>query len=94
MSSGGGEQPRWRRDGTALLPDRHHADGRADIARSRPPGGPSRALFAVARGSGALGRNDYAVAPDGQRFLLIEGGRETAASAVVIMHWASRVAPR
>jgi hypothetical protein len=58
------------------------------------PAGPSRALFAVARGSGTAGRNDYAVSPDGQRFLLIEGGRETAASAVVIMHWASRLAQR
>ena len=58
------------------------------------PAGPSRALFAIARGSGTPGRNDYAVSPDGQRFLLIEGGRETAASAVVIMHWASGLAQR
>jgi hypothetical protein len=67
----------------------------ASISRDADrPAGPSRALFAVARGSGALGRNDYAVSPDGQRFLLIEGGRETAASAVVILHWASRLARR
>jgi Tol biopolymer transport system component len=95
VSSGGGEQPRWRRDGTELFYLTATALMAASISRDADrPAGPSRALFAVARGSGALGRNDYAVSPDGQRFLLIEGGRETAASAVVILHWASRLARR
>ena len=95
VSSGGGEQPRWRRDGTELFYLTGTMLMGAPMSRDADrPAGPSRALFAVARGSGSPGRNDYAVSPDGQRFLLIEGGRETAASAVVILHWASQLGLR
>ena len=68
VSSGVGEQPRWRRDGTELFYLSATTLMATPISRdANRPAGPSRALFAIARGSGTPGRNDYAVSPDGQR---------------------------
>jgi Tol biopolymer transport system component len=95
VSSGGGEQPKWRRDGAELFYLTGTMLMTAAVSRDPDsPVGPPRALFPVGRVPGAAGSNHYAVSSDGQRFLLIEGGRETAASAVIIMHWANRIAQR
>ena len=95
VSSGGGEQPKWRRDGAELFYLTGTMLMAAAVSRDPDrPVGPPRALFTVGRVPGATGSSHYAVSSDGQRFLFIEGGRETAVSAVVIMNWTSRDAHR
>jgi hypothetical protein len=57
------------------------------------PAGTPRVLFTFG-GLRANSSNGYAVSPDGQRFLMIEGDRETRNTAVVILNWASGLARR
>jgi hypothetical protein len=92
VSSGGGAQPQWRRDGSELF---YLANDKLAVVKISPdgerPAGVPRALFPFAGGGS---RSDWAVSPDGQRFLVLERDRDTAASAVVVMHWASGLTRR
>jgi Tol biopolymer transport system component len=97
VSVTGGAQPRWRADGKELFfvsPDQQM------MAVAVTPGdtlqtGPVRALF---RTNPAVLSNqifNYAVTPDGQRFLLREAVSNNATSAVeplyVVMNWTALV---
>jgi Tol biopolymer transport system component len=87
VSSNGGIEPTWRRDGTELF---YVSNGSLTVVKialetERPAGAP-QTLFPMAE---ATGLNFYAASPDGQRFLVIEGVRETTNSAVILMNWKS-----
>jgi dipeptidyl aminopeptidase/acylaminoacyl peptidase len=92
VSSGGGYQPRWRRDGKELL--YFTAEGRL-MSVDVTPGSTFHAsvpkfLFQVPiYGGGATTSNHYwDIAPDGQRFLINTYGRDaTAASMTVVLNW-------
>lgn len=92
VSSGGGYQPRWRRDGKELF--YFTAEGRMMSVDITP--GPSfhasapKFLFqAPIYGGGATTSNHYwDVAPDGQRFLINSYGRDAAgASMTIALNW-------
>ena len=94
ISLGGGNYPRWRRDGTELFyhsPDDKlmaaavRADAvRIDVQSVRP-------LFEMRAPSGGL-RNFYDVSPDGQRFLLSVSVDAGAATPVTLLtNWPALV---
>ena len=73
VSRDGGTEPRWARErARALLQERRPADGRpgAPGPGASAPACPG-ALFSVAGYRRARNRQQYDVAPDGQRFLMI-----------------------
>jgi eukaryotic-like serine/threonine-protein kinase len=82
VSTGGGERPRWRRDGRELY---YTARGGKVMAVDVQPGGefaPPKELFRV------RGARDYAIAPDGQRFLVDVALEDpTTAPATVVLNW-------
>jgi Tol biopolymer transport system component len=82
ISTGGGRRPRWRRDGRELF---YSARGGKIITVEVRPGGEFGApkeLFQI------KGAGDYAVAPDGQRFLLDVALEDSAtAPATVVLNW-------
>jgi dipeptidyl aminopeptidase/acylaminoacyl peptidase len=97
VSSAGGAQPQWRRDGNELyyvapdarllaVPVKPSTDGKTLDVGSPVP------LFRTRLASGAgttQGRAQYAVAPDG-RFLMNTVVEETAASPItVVVNWAA-----
>jgi len=92
VSSGGGYQPRWRRDGKELL--YFTAEGRM-MSVDVTPGSTFHAsvpkfLFQVPiYGGGATTSNHYwDIAPDGQRFLINTYGRDSAAASMtVVLNW-------
>jgi hypothetical protein len=90
VSSGGGEQPAWRSDGSELFYRANDALALVPISgdAERPAGVP-QVLFSLAGTTGG-----FAVAADGQRILVIEGDRETSDSAVVVMDWSGTVKTR
>ena len=95
VSSSGGVQPRWRRDGKELF--YIAADGKlmSSDVQTTPTfhAGIPRALFDphIARSSGAPFATRYDVTPDGQRFLVNSTGLpEPGASEgiTVVLNWA------
>jgi len=92
LSSGGGFQPRWRRDGKELL--YFTADGRLMSAEIAPgsafhASAPKFLFEAPIYGGGATTGNHYwDVTPDGQRFLINSySGGSAAASITVVLNW-------
>jgi hypothetical protein len=86
VSSGGGTEPRWARNGRELF----FVSGGRLMAVQVPPGprfspGIPRALFSVAGYRRARNRPQYDVAPDG-RFVMIKESAE-AAGAVYVEQW-------
>jgi len=86
VSSGGGIEPRWSRDGRELF----FVSGNRlmGVQVSAGPGfnpGIPRALFSVSGYRRARNRQQYDVAPDG-RFLMIQESAE-AAGAVYAENW-------
>ena len=56
------------------------------------PAGTPRELFEIGQ---LESRNEYAVTPDGQRFLaIVPGGTATIGSAIVILNWAAGLQAR
>jgi hypothetical protein len=95
VSTGGGEQPRWRGDGKELFylgPDRRMMAVEVRTTGDKFEAGLPRALFptrAIAVGSGLL-FSVYAVTADGQRFLIITEGEEALLQpATVVVNWAA-----
>jgi eukaryotic-like serine/threonine-protein kinase len=92
-SAEGGSQPRWRRDGKELFyiaPDNRLVA----VAIQLPPRGhtPSFgapvALFSTDLASRGAPKHQYAVAADGQRFLMIVSADETVASSItIVQNW-------
>ncbi len=97
ISTNGGAQVRWRRDGKELfyialdnrlmaVPIRFASNGQAV-----EPGAPVP-LFATRVGGAlqAFPRNQYMVSPDGQRFLMNTVTEEAASPISVILNWKPR----
>ena len=82
VSNGGGARPRWRADGRELFYGAR--GGKLMLVEVGANGefGEPKELFQV-RGAG-----DYAVAPDGQKFLVAVGLEDpTTAPATVVLNW-------
>jgi len=91
ISTGGGDQPSWRRDGKELF---FVGEGQKLIAvgvdatsstfRHTPP----RELFRIRSGASVWTRNQYAVTADGQRFLVNTSVESSGASPItVVINW-------
>ena len=97
ISHNGGTQVRWRRDGKELF--YIALDGRlmavslefGSQGQTLEPGMPA-ALFATRIGGALQGfnRHQYAVAPDGQRFLMNTVTGEATSTITVIHNWKER----
>jgi hypothetical protein len=88
ISTNGGSQPRWRRDGKELF---YLAADRKLMAATIVPGTRftwevPRALFETALSFTAL-RQDYAVSPDGKRFLLHLRVDDKSQPMIVVRNW-------
>ncbi|MEO6524997.1 MAG: protein kinase [Gemmatimonadaceae bacterium] len=89
VSRGGGGEPRWSRDGRELF---FESRGSLMVVRVPPgpvftPGNPTT-LFSLAGYRRARNRQQYDVAPDGQRFLMIREQSGTANGGVVyVENW-------
>ena len=93
ISTAGGTEPRWRRDGTELF--YLAPDGKLMVVavRTGPPfeAGVAKPLFQVRRRErvSASDHYGYDVSADGQRFLVsAEVGEETAAPLTLVFNWA------
>ncbi len=97
ISTQGGVQPRWRRDGEEIF--YVAADGRMMAAPLSPQSGSlsvgnPRALFKTAILPDAVfpAIFDYAVTADGQRFLIVTPTSETLVfPATVVLNWAAKL---
>lgn len=92
VSSGGGYQPRWSRDGKELF--YFASEGRmmsvdVTLGASFHASAPKFLFQAPIYGGGATTSNHYwDVAPDGQRFLINGYGRDSAgASMTIVLNW-------
>ena len=89
ISSDGGVDPRWARDGKELL---YRSRGRVMVAnvtlspafKVQPP----RVLF---EGNYLTGSAGWDVTPDGERFLLIKPSAQAPSSLIVVKNWAEEV---
>jgi serine/threonine protein kinase/Tol biopolymer transport system component len=91
VSTGGGSQPRWRRDGKELF---YIAGNRKLMAvgvktRETFEAGVPTALFGTRVLTLANFRNHIAVTADGQRFLINSTIEETSAPINVVVNWAA-----
>ena len=90
ISTAGGTQPQWRRDGRELFyiaPDNTimAVEMRATADRldaSRPDG-----LFTANVDQNKSIRNQYAISPDGQRFLVLSLADRNASPIVAVLNW-------
>jgi len=96
VSTNGGLEPRWSRDGRELF----LKDGGNLVVVSVPPGpvftpGPPRVLFDVRPYRLARNRQQYDVSPDGRRFLMIRDLREESPQDIVVAEgWFSELRER
>ena len=89
VSTAGGAQPRWRRDGKELLFLSLAGEAMAvevSVSKDRVfQAGTPRKLFQANPVSVFNGRNQWDVTPDGQRFLINSGG--AAPPITVVVNW-------
>ena len=87
ISSRGGDEPRWRRDGKELFFISKDTLMSVDIELKSNiiTAGIPRALFAVPTPIGH--RNSYVVTPDGQRFLVVVPGQMLSPSPEIVLNW-------
>jgi len=89
VSTSGGSQPRWRRDGKELFyisADRKLMAVDVKLGKTFESGEP-KALFGTRVFTLAAFRNFYAVTADGQRFLINSTIEETSAPINVVVNW-------
>jgi eukaryotic-like serine/threonine-protein kinase len=92
VSTAGGDQPAWRSDGKELFylaADKKLMAVDVKVAPSFEAGGP-RALFQTRVRDNTLtgDRNQYAAAPDGQRFLVVTPVADSGAAPItVVLNW-------
>ena len=94
VSTRGGAQAQWRRDGKELFylaPDGRLMAAAVTPAAGRLETGPPRALFNTGiTGSFVERRNHYVVTRDGQRFLVnLSAEDENSAPITVVLNWTS-----
>ena len=97
ISSEGGHQPTWRRDGKELFYFSRSRILHAVTVTSGSSGleaGPPRPLFPLPRTQAHTGRSSYDVSADGQRFL-VSADRERQASQPlhVVLNWMAELKP-
>src|SRR5262249_17532726 len=101
ISTGGGAQPRWNKNGKEIFYVSLDGKMMATPVKLSPDGqslepGTSVALFPVRIAGGPLSnpaRQQYAVSPDGQRFLVNSVADENAAPPItLIYHWKPQAA--
>ena len=91
VSSAGGDQPRWRRDGKELL--YIAADGRLmavpiDLHAESVDIGSAAALFATRLTNVGFPSHQYAVSADGRRFVLNAGIDESSVPPItMVQNW-------
>jgi eukaryotic-like serine/threonine-protein kinase len=91
ISSGGGYQPRWRRDGKELL--YFTGDGKlmsVDVTLSPSfKAGASKALFQapIFGGGGTINSYRWDLTPDGQRFLINTTSSDVSSPIAVVVNW-------
>jgi Tol biopolymer transport system component len=90
VSTAGGTEPRWRRDGRELyyIADRTlmAVDVRADGATFQA--GVPRVLFEARLDPRTAVRNRYVVSPDGQRFLIVASAEQAGPTPLtVVLNW-------
>jgi Tol biopolymer transport system component len=94
VSSGGGDQPGWRKDGKELFflaPDRKLMSVDVKTGAALELGAPKPLFQTDAPPSGAIFRNHYVPSADGQKFLVVTVPPEqSAAPLVVVLNWAPR----
>ncbi|MCW5983326.1 MAG: protein kinase [Bryobacteraceae bacterium] len=89
VSSGGGRQPRWRADGRELYyiaPDGHLMAVEVTTGPSFAAGTP-KPLFPTRIVVEPFAAFHYAVAPDGDRFLIDTGVEETTDPLTLLLNW-------
>jgi Tol biopolymer transport system component len=100
VSSAGGVQPRWRRDGHELFyvaPDRRLTAVAVDTTGSLQirSAAPLFKVPSLPQGSQAIGLATlYAVSPDGQRFLCVLPPERGDAPITLVLDWRSLLRPR
>jgi Tol biopolymer transport system component len=91
ISSGGGYQPRWRRDGKELLyftPDGKLMSVDVTLTPSFKAGTPKFLFQAPIFGGGAtIDLPRWDVTPDGKRFLIITNSGDQASPIAVVVNW-------
>jgi len=91
ISTTGGTQPRWRRDGKEifyLAPDKRLMAAEVNGQGSAFEKGAVRSLFATRAPSTINPRSAYDVSPDGQRFLVNTLAEEDAAAPItLVVNW-------
>ena len=98
ISSGGGTQPRWRRDGKELYyiaPDGKLTAVDVKLTPRFEHGVP-KALFdaKILSFNSAIGPIHWVPAPDGKRFLIITRGEESVSTPItVVLNWQAAVKP-
>jgi dipeptidyl aminopeptidase/acylaminoacyl peptidase len=90
VSTSGGTQPRWRRDGKEifyLTPDHRLVAVALTPGSSFEPGIPA-ALFEIGTAPGVGLRHQYCVTSDGERFLVIRGAETQETPPItVVLNW-------
>jgi Tol biopolymer transport system component len=92
VSSAGGIEPRWRRDGRELYylaADRTMMAVAVRAGATFEAGKPTPLFKTRASGSsfGTLSRNQYDVTPDGQRFLILQPVADKPSPITVVVNW-------
>jgi len=89
ISSAGGSQPRWRRDGKELFyisADAKLMAVELKINNTFEAGSP-KALFDLDLSATAAGRWAYQPAADGQRFLVLSNARSASPLITIVLNW-------
>ncbi len=93
VSTSGGSQPKWRRDGRELFYIAADRDLMAVDIKLRPTfaAGVPKSLFRTRVLSLTEFRNHYAVTADGQRFLINSGLEDTTRPISVVVNWTANL---
>jgi Tol biopolymer transport system component len=90
ISTGGETEPTWRNDGSELFYRSSDGNLMAVPVKSGATfaAGVPKSLFPVRVAAGGVGRHNYAVSNDGQRFLVAGGaGGEKSVPLTVVLNW-------
>jgi hypothetical protein len=90
ISNAGGHEPQWRADGRELFyiaPDNTIMAVDIRPVAGRLDAGTPRALFTANVNQDKSIRNQWAVSPDGQRFLVLSLTDRNASPIVVVLNW-------
>jgi eukaryotic-like serine/threonine-protein kinase len=96
ISASGGSQPQWRRDGRELFyiaPDNAIMAVAVQASGERLTASAPQPLFTAPVDQRKSIRNQYAVSPDGQRFLVLAVSDADAPQAIVVMNWRTLLRP-